>query len=372
MKKIICILCLLYAADLFATSPYDSISKKFIKSIKDVNSPIAVMPFDSGNDPSTGDAAANEMIASLSSMNAIVVERRNMDKIMEELSLQQTGLVDKETATKVGKSLGAKYLVTGTVKEFNRPGFTNVGLKVQARLVDVESGKIIASENTEVEKSDITPAYKRREAAGSLNYPAMLGLTFGMNYIDNYFTGSREVEDGNSAFSSEDERVNLNGSGYEIGLQYFPQKQNFFGSLWEIYYCFGEFSKDNDEWEMKGGMLSWSLILRIPLWRIFDGLSFLTHLYAGPGFGYGYYVYEPENDAKSDFTLHRFFINVKAGLVIGISDNIALNTQYTYNPDSVSGGIYISEYEIGNNTYLGGGQGEINGHELHVSIVFTP
>jgi hypothetical protein len=45
----------------------------------------------------------------------IVIERDRMDRIMEELKLSQTGLVDENQAVQVGKMLGADAIITGTV-----------------------------------------------------------------------------------------------------------------------------------------------------------------------------------------------------------------------------------------------------------------
>ncbi|MBN1498536.1 MAG: hypothetical protein JW982_00135 [Spirochaetes bacterium] len=364
MKKyyFILLLFMFYAANIFAANPYDAIAEKLLKSIDEPSAAIAVMPFDSGSDSAAGDSVANEIISALNSQGAVVVERRSMDKILEELSLQQTGLINDATVAKVGKSLGAKYIVTGSAKEFNRPGYKNVGLKVQARLVDVESGKILSSANTEVEKSDVTEPYKRREAAGPLRYPAMLGLTFGLNIFENYF------DDYDFDYNGVDSSSTLSGSGFELGIQYFPEKKNFFGSLWEMYYYQGVYGDDSSDWDMKGGALTYNIILRIPLWRYIDFMPFLTHVYLGPGFGYGYYQFSKEND-DSEIKMNRFFINVKAGVVIGLSDSILLGVQYTYNPDSVAGGFYSLKTADGSSE---SGQAEIKDHEIHFSFIFTP
>jgi TolB-like protein len=44
-----------------------------------------------------------------------VVERENLEKVTRELALGQTGLVDEASAPKVGKVLGADYLISGTI-----------------------------------------------------------------------------------------------------------------------------------------------------------------------------------------------------------------------------------------------------------------
>ena len=67
-----------------------------------------------------------------------MVERKDMQKILKELSLQNTGMMDEETAAKFGKMVGAKVLVTGTL--YSRKDFYEVFLK----LLRVETGEVLA------------------------------------------------------------------------------------------------------------------------------------------------------------------------------------------------------------------------------------
>jgi TolB-like protein len=70
-----------------------------------------------------------------------VIERRLLEKVIEEQKIGVSGLVDESSASKLGKVLGAKIVITGTVLEFQ-----NV-LEVNARILEVESSSIIAAEN---------------------------------------------------------------------------------------------------------------------------------------------------------------------------------------------------------------------------------
>jgi TolB-like protein len=70
-----------------------------------------------------------------------VIERRLLEKVIEEQKIGVSGLVDEGSASKLGKVLGAKVVITGTVLEFQ-----NV-LEVNARILEVESSSIIAAEN---------------------------------------------------------------------------------------------------------------------------------------------------------------------------------------------------------------------------------
>jgi curli biogenesis system outer membrane secretion channel CsgG len=93
-----------------------------------------------------------------------VIERQELDKIVEEQKLGESGLVTAQTAPKVGQLLGAELFVVGAVtecgtKESNIGGGISVfggGLKtkkartvVDIRLINTSTGEIIASEAEE-------------------------------------------------------------------------------------------------------------------------------------------------------------------------------------------------------------------------------
>ncbi len=93
-----------------------------------------------------------------------VIERQELDKIVDEQKLGESGLVTPQTAPKVGQLLGAELFVVGAItecgtKESNIGGGISVfggGLKtkkartvVDIRLINTSTGEIIASESEE-------------------------------------------------------------------------------------------------------------------------------------------------------------------------------------------------------------------------------
>jgi curli biogenesis system outer membrane secretion channel CsgG len=68
-----------------------------------------------------------------------LVERSRLEALLEEQKLGQTGKLDRATSARVGKLLGARLMVLG--------GFFDMGtaLRVDARVVDVETGKIVGA-----------------------------------------------------------------------------------------------------------------------------------------------------------------------------------------------------------------------------------
>ncbi len=68
-----------------------------------------------------------------------VVERTALQGILDELSLGHQGVTDPATAAKVGKLVGAEWLLLGTYFELGGQ------LYVQSRMVHVETGQILAA-----------------------------------------------------------------------------------------------------------------------------------------------------------------------------------------------------------------------------------
>ncbi len=78
--------------------------------------------------------------------DAEMVERARLQEILDELELGESGKVDPATAAKIGKLSGATHLVDGS--------FTVVGatMRLDARLVEVESGEVVVGEAVEGER----------------------------------------------------------------------------------------------------------------------------------------------------------------------------------------------------------------------------
>lgn len=78
------------------------------------------------------------LITDLSKVERLtVIERVQMQKMMEEMGLGMTGLVDEETAPRVGKLLGASTLIKGTYLDM-----TNYGFRVDAGLIKTKQRTI--------------------------------------------------------------------------------------------------------------------------------------------------------------------------------------------------------------------------------------
>jgi curli biogenesis system outer membrane secretion channel CsgG len=99
-----------------------------------------------------------------------VVEREQLEAVMQEKGLTLSGDVDPKSAIKVGKLLGVNYLLVGAVTQYGTtdkgahgpglgglPGFS-VGRKtfvaaMNARLIDASTGEILWSDEARAEES---------------------------------------------------------------------------------------------------------------------------------------------------------------------------------------------------------------------------
>lgn len=67
----------------------------------------------------------------------IVIDRVNVDKVVNEVQLGQSGLLDDTKAKKAGKALGADIIVVGSYMKSNNR------IRINAKLIEVESHKIL-------------------------------------------------------------------------------------------------------------------------------------------------------------------------------------------------------------------------------------
>jgi TolB-like protein len=90
-----------------------------------------------------GRGVSDFLITELSANGGIrVVERDQIGKITAEQDLGASNRIDAETAVKLGKLLGARYLVTGGFMAMPKGG-----VRLDARAIETETGKIVHTES---------------------------------------------------------------------------------------------------------------------------------------------------------------------------------------------------------------------------------
>jgi TolB-like protein len=125
---------------------------------QDTRPGIAVFPFDNGGsygqDRENFDALqkgiAGMMISELANNAAArVVERDQLQKLLDEQNLGSAGRVDPQTAAKIGKLVGARYVVTGVFIDFYGD------FRLDARLINVETGEIVKVESDRMQRDHL-------------------------------------------------------------------------------------------------------------------------------------------------------------------------------------------------------------------------
>ncbi len=100
---------------------------------------VAVLNFETGSKETTsyGEAIPDLLSAFLTAdSNLQLVERAQIKKILEEMALGQTGIVDEATKAKIGKMTGAKFLITG------RAMIVGQQLFITAKIMSTETSQV--------------------------------------------------------------------------------------------------------------------------------------------------------------------------------------------------------------------------------------
>jgi TolB-like protein len=84
-----------------------------------------------------------------------VVERDRLEAVLAEQKLGQSGKLDKNTAVKLGKLLGARYIIVGGY--FDLMG----ALRIDARIVSVETGEVLGSTGSVGKSGDFLAAEQK-------------------------------------------------------------------------------------------------------------------------------------------------------------------------------------------------------------------
>ena len=126
----------------------EKISKSMVENDR---KKIAVIEFSSLDNSvnNLGLFIAEELITQLFSVNSKaydIVERRQLAKVLRELKLTSSGLLDPEAMGKVGKILGIDAIVTGSLTDLDN------SVKINARVISIESAKIISATSVNIPK----------------------------------------------------------------------------------------------------------------------------------------------------------------------------------------------------------------------------
>src|SRR5213083_1212533 len=146
---------------------------------QDTRPGIAVLPFNNGGSYGQGkedfDALergiAGMMISELSANPAArVVEREQIQHLLDEQNLGAQGRVEAATAAKIGKLVGARYMVMGTFVDFYGD------FRVDVRLINTETSEVVKTESERMQRDHLFDII-RNIAARLMKDASLPGLT---------------------------------------------------------------------------------------------------------------------------------------------------------------------------------------------------
>ena len=145
---------------------------------QDTRPGIAVLPFNNGGSygqqkedfDALQRGIAGMMISELAQNPAArVVERQEIQRLVDEQNLAAQGRVEANSAAKIGKLVGARYMVMGTFVDFYGD------FRVDVRLINAETGEVVKTESERMQRDHLYDII--RNVAGRLmkdaNLPAL-------------------------------------------------------------------------------------------------------------------------------------------------------------------------------------------------------
>lgn len=119
------------------------------------------LPYADGIKSIEGTLIAERLVARLTARTMVrVVERAALDKVMEEQKLSALGFVDAHSSVQIGKLLGAKGILCGSITDLGER------IEIHARLIRVESGEVVSTFDRSARKtvkSFISPLWARMD-----------------------------------------------------------------------------------------------------------------------------------------------------------------------------------------------------------------
>ncbi|PIU19608.1 MAG: hypothetical protein COT18_06710 [Elusimicrobia bacterium CG08_land_8_20_14_0_20_59_10] len=129
---------------------YKSLVGELLKNCEGKDKKIAVANFSYPDERASGDGnvISGRITTELVRLKKFkVTERKQIEKVFEELKLQGSGAIDADSVKSIGKMLGADWLILGTLAELE-----GKRIEINSRLVGVESGEIINAFSITVKK----------------------------------------------------------------------------------------------------------------------------------------------------------------------------------------------------------------------------
>ena len=135
-----------------AEDKYEVLAKELTAAGSDVQGKkIAIIPFsyaDGRTAAKDGSVISERLTIKMINMRKFeIIERSVLDKVMAELKLQASGMIDATSAQQLGKVLGVEAIITGTLVEMQAGE-----IEVNARLIKTETAQAIGASQVTLRK----------------------------------------------------------------------------------------------------------------------------------------------------------------------------------------------------------------------------
>ena len=164
----------IFTAGAFAEDGYQQLANEISEAGSSIQGKkIAIIPFSyaDGRIGATKDGSviSERLTIKMINMHKFeIIERSVLDKVMTELKLQSSGMIDASSAQQLGKVLGVEAIVTGTLVE------TSGGqIEVNARLIKTETAQAIGASQVTLNKNwigDVSAAPQAQQASQQQTY----------------------------------------------------------------------------------------------------------------------------------------------------------------------------------------------------------
>jgi outer membrane protein OmpA-like peptidoglycan-associated protein/TolB-like protein len=209
MKKILIILAIfllaaagLYAKDLTLSEVISQSARDVEEALKEQTT-VAVVNFTSPSEEFSNYVIEELTGALVNGKKIVIVDRRNLDLIRQEMNLQLSGDVSDESMLSIGKQLGAHYIVSGTLTNMGKYyRFRIKVISVETTVIqtqnslnlknDSQVNSLITDGSESFSESDSAFSYRKQKWAlgigmeynmnSTMDIAAAFGMNFGFDY----------------------------------------------------------------------------------------------------------------------------------------------------------------------------------------------
>lgn len=167
------LLFLIFSSGAYAVDGYQQLASEISEAGASIQGKkIAIIPFSyaDGRAGATKDGSviSERLTIKMINMHKFeIIERSVLDKVMNELKLQSSGMIDASSAQQLGKVLGVEAIVTGTLVETS-----NGQIEVNARLIKTETAQAIGASQVALDKNWIGDAATAPQQQPQYQQPA--------------------------------------------------------------------------------------------------------------------------------------------------------------------------------------------------------